>query len=210
MNLEQVARLLTDEGKETRYIGEIIKEILPPYSNYHEICKVGDNWILNLVVVDHQNTPVHQQIATFTSEDSAAIYFYIDRLSSFYSKKYVRKFIQEQNDLDIGGELFDLPLLIAAIERLKIEKFFSNGVINLKPMSILLNNINETDWKICFVNSNMQILDESQILDRMDALFYAFTNTYLLSLLQSREKELLDQGEITEPFSDGEYIQFIA
>lgn len=209
MKLEQVARLLTAEGLSVSFKDGIIKEEPGAYSNYHELKKEDSEWVMNLMVIERQNEPIIKEIARFTKEDEAGTYFYMDRLSSYYSKKYVRAFIRKNEELEIGTSLFGIEELKLTSEKIGSQNCLSIDENKLEQRSVMVKWVGEKSFQLFFINHDLNKIDISMPLDKEDAFFYAFTNMYLLHLLKLNEMKLLEQDEISNMFSDRESMQFI-
>ncbi|MBA3927530.1 hypothetical protein [Listeria rustica] len=209
MKLEQVARLLTEDGCLISYQDGIIKEEPGAYSNYHELKKEDSEWVMNLIIVERQNEPIIKEIERFTNEDEAGTYFYMDRLSSYCSKKYVRAFIRENEEFEIGTSLFGMEELKLASEKIGSQNCLSVDEDKLVQRSVMVKGIGEKLFQLYFINHDLSRVEISMPLDKEDAFFYAFTNMYLLYLLKLNEMKLLDQNEISNVFLDRDYMQFI-
>lgn len=194
MNMEQAYRILASAGLPVQYKDNCLKESLPEYEHSYQLEK-GDQWEYSEVndedqIIDHKK---------FSTEAEGIKYFVLNRLHSFYLKKYMKI-------SPLAYEITSFSEFAERMEKLGIKNdHYSFSTI--KPQSFL-GTLEDNLVTINYINKEKNKGFVSSSLDFDRGLPILFNYVYLLHLLKKLEENLMDEQVIDKPFTD-EYIRIL-
>ncbi|MGM0852572.1 MAG: hypothetical protein ACQEWI_08170 [Bacillota bacterium] len=196
MNIITVAKIMNKAGKQITIEPDKLVEINPPYENYHYLKEVGEDWEFGLMLVERQEVPNEKVIKLFKSEEDAAMYFLMNRLSAFYFAKRIRPFMMEHEEFDIGGPKFNERKFHEAIYLIGIPP----TLISLNDTIVKTNRIiveaEDDRFIVKYRGGNGKTISSTLPVSKKRALFFAFKKLFLLYLFNEEVNELLiEHGE---------------
>lgn len=208
MKIKDVTELLNAVGVKVSYNNNIIKEDVPPYTNYYQLEK-KDSWEYGLFICELENQPYVKNIYNFDSEDEGAKYFFLDRLSSYYFTNRIQPFIAQYKEFNIGGTNFSEDKLIKALNMLSIPSSYVYDKKNNVTMSISIEQTSDTLYKLSVIGKNGAVLQSVPPMSRQRALFMAFKKVYLLYIYDTMVSETLRNFSLLNEFKEEDVRYFL-
>ncbi len=194
--MDQAYRILTSVGLQVQYKNDYLKEILPEQETSYQLKNTNDKW--EYVEVDCKNKIMNRM--EFSTEAEGIKYFVLNRLYSFYLKKY-KKVSPLMDEITSFSEFAD------GMKKLGIkEEYYSFSTV--KPQSFL-GTLAENMVTISYINQKKNIGFVSPSLDFDKGLHTLFNYVYLLYSLKVLERKLLDEQVIDKPFTDDYIANFV-
>lgn len=196
MNISIAAKIMNKAGKQITIEPDKLVEINPPYENYHYLKKVREEWEFGLLLVERQEVPNEKVIKLFKSEEEAAMYFLMNRLSAFYFAKRIRPFMMEHEEFDIGGPEFNERKFHEAIYLIGISPtLFSLNDTILKTNRIIVD-AEDDKFIVKYRGEDGKTISSTLPISKKRALFFAFKKLFLIYIFNKEVKNLLiEHGE---------------
>lgn len=203
INLSQVARLIrnfhlpiieTDTS--------IAEEESFQAAGYKEIRLHNGEWEFVIFPERYKDEKV---LKTFKDERSASKYFYLVMLNSYFANNYIYPFESDNKDINVGGPNFTLNNLKVAFHRLKMDEKYYSFNAEVKEHSVYLHRINKLGSTVKFFGDNLKLVFETMELENWMAYSVIYQYVYTIYLLDAHCQSLIEQGEISQRFTDEEY-----
>ncbi|WP_177201408.1 hypothetical protein [Bacillus sp. OV322] len=215
--MQQIAKLLTQEGVNLIYEPSRIRFVNGPYENYNQMIydngewKYGE-WKYGIFRVERQNSPYFKENKCFISEEEAAKYVFLKELSDYYLMNKFFRIIKAHKELGIDDLTFTEQLFLKAMKVMNITfeediVFFSKE--DVKRDCLLIEEAGKNEYSITYFGRNFGYKQEGIPIYGEMAYSAGIQKVFLLHRLRVIEVDLLKNGEIKSPFSDEEVSLFL-
>jgi hypothetical protein len=196
MNISIAAKIMNKAGEQIKIEPEKLVEINPPYENYHYLKKVGEEWEFGLLLVERQEVPSEKVIKLFKSEEEAAMYFLMNRLSAFYFDKRIRPFMMKHEGFDIGGPEFNERKFHEAIYLVGIPPTLISFNETISKANRIIVEAEDEKFIVKYRGEDGKTISSTLPVSKKRALFFAFKKLFLFHLFNKEVKDLLiEHGE---------------
>jgi hypothetical protein len=196
MNISIAAKIMNKAGKQIKIEPEKLVVINPPYENYHYLKKVGEEWEFGLLLVERQEVPSEKVIKLFKSEEEAAMYFLMNRLSAFYFDKRIRPFMMEHEEFDIGSPEFNERKFHEAIYLVGIPPTLFSLNETISKANRIIVEAEDEKFIVKYRGEDGKTISSTLPVSKKRALFFAFKKLFLFHLFNKEVTDLLiEHGE---------------
>jgi hypothetical protein len=196
MYISIAAKIMNKAGKQIKIEPEKLVEINPPYENYHYLKKVGEEWEFGLLLVERQEVPSEKVIKLFKSEEEAAMYFLMNRLSAFYFDKRIRPFMMKLEGFDIGGPEFNERKFHEAIYLVGIPPTLFSLNETISKANRIIVEAEDEKFIVKYRGEDGKTISSTLPVSKKRALFFAFKKLFLFHLFNKEVTDLLiEHGE---------------
>ncbi|MBU3134562.1 hypothetical protein KPL40_19320 [Clostridium gasigenes] len=208
MNIQQVEKILNDEGKKVCYEKGKIKEEVFPYENYYELEELVNCWQFNLVLIEKRNNAEYECLANFSSENQAARFFLLQQLSLIFSSK-ASSFIDENEQYLFKDDLIELANIKDTMIKNRVPLTYLS-YRNKQENSILIKEQQVGCWYTSYIDANGDINYTSKIpIEKEECLESAFIDIYSLFLLDKLAQKNIKNGILDRKFNSNEIAYFL-
>lgn len=152
MNLENVQMMLQSEGIQTVMDNGLLKEMVYPDENYHEVEPVADGWKLNYVNRECKTHVIYDCQKKFSTEEEVAIVFLLCELEKHFEKQFYRSFYRNQTREVLEEEPNEYGLKRAMdLNAIPFRYISLMGYEPYMTHSVLLY-MNEEEWAVSYIN----------------------------------------------------------
>jgi|GEM_PF-3829097 len=196
MYISIAAKIMNKAGKQIKIEPEKLVEINPPYENYHYLKKVGEEWEFGLLLVERQEVPSEKVIKLFKSEEEAAMYFLMNRLSAFYFDKRIRPLMMKLEGFDIGGPEFNERKFHEAIYLVGIPPTLFSLNETISKANRIIVEAEDEKFIVKYRGEDGKTISSTLPVSKKRALFFAFKKLFLFHLFNKEVTDLLiEHGE---------------
>ncbi|WZY01331.1 hypothetical protein NSQ26_04655 [Bacillus sp. FSL W7-1360] len=208
MDIRDVGKVLNAIGEKTVYVDGRLEQVPSPYEDYYLLKEEKGKWEYGVFKRYMKNTPYFQKEKTFDTREEGSRFFFLDRLSSYYSLTVVHPLLARK-DLHIYDDTFDVSKLRYALSVAGVSKdlFY----VDQKPShrAVVLES-KGTDCIISFFGTSGNKVSSSLPLELHRALFFTFQSVVKLHLFETEVSMFLKQENVAVTFTDEEIDFFIS
>ncbi|APC47322.1 hypothetical protein [Virgibacillus halodenitrificans] len=202
MKYEEASMILNKVGKEVILSGDKLIEKSGQGENYYQVQKTEKNWEYSLIYSERKDAPKKKVIKKFSNEEIAVKYFFLKQLSSHYYLNFVLP--TSKNEVDFTKEIVKQKVSV-----LGIPSSYYDFKDKRKPSSIQVEKNNENNLIVQFIGNDQQIHLETLPLEIEEGYEVMYERIYLLYLLKTLEKELMNSNVLSSNFTDEDICVYL-
>ncbi|MBR3770648.1 MAG: hypothetical protein IKL07_00105 [Clostridium sp.] len=193
MNLKSVQKMLQSEGIQTVMDSGLLKELVFPDENYHEVERVADGWKLNYVNRECKTHVTYECKKKFSTEEEVANVFLMCELEKHFGKQFYRSFYKNC----IREVLEDSPNEYGLKRAMDLNAipFRYVSLMGYEPYmthSVLLYMQGE-EWAVSYINhggrKGKQAKTYAEFVDGMVCMLEGAFKLYLYDLFEEHQRD---------------------
>ncbi|WZY01314.1 hypothetical protein NSQ26_04570 [Bacillus sp. FSL W7-1360] len=211
MEFKETADLLNAVGVKTTYTPDRLEEVRSPYENYYLLQREGEKWAYGLFIQERQNKPYLSVKETFETKKEGSRFFFLKRLSNYYFFKVIEPFKRAHKEMEFGKRTVEKLYRALNIAGIPKKLFYVDQKPNHRAIVLETKG---NDYAIAFYGMNGKKVHATFShpdfpLELDEALFFSFSEVFLLHLFETEVEALLQKENVDVRFTDEDVKNFI-